>query len=114
MGAWSNAAFARDSALVASFMAEDGKFVAYPPLEPIVTTRAEYKAVWDRYFAIAPTWRVQWTSNSSKVFNKNEGFTAGTYQDQFELNGELITSTGKTITTWKRSKPDCVWYAVQD
>ncbi len=106
---WSKAAAAKDIDKVSSFYAEDA--MVYPPNAPVVSGRAEAKKAWAAMLA-DPSMSLSWKTTHSEV-QGDLGFTSGTYEASFKVDGKPMTEKGKYLCVWKKQK-DGSWKAAHD
>ena len=106
---WSKAASTKDVDKIGSFYAEDA--MVYPPNMPLVSGRADAKKAWAGMLA-DPGMSISWKATHAEMHG-DMGFTAGTYEASFKVDGKPMSEKGKYLCIWKKQK-DGSWKAAQD
>ncbi len=106
---WSKAAVSKDIDKIASYYAEDT--TVYPPNMPMVSGRADAKKAWAGMLA-DPTMSLSWKTVHAEV-EGDIGYTTGTYEASFKVDGKPMSEKGKYVCIWKKQK-DGSWKAFHD
>lgn len=107
---WLDAVARKDSAAIATYYAQDGRFMV--PNAPIAQGREAVAATWAYLLSLPGVALTFGPTHIEAAASGDLAFEIGTYALGFDRDGKRIEDRGKYVVVWKRL--DGTWKAAAD